>query len=68
MKRWIVNNLWIKAVSLILAIITWFYVNGELDKQKRERDIYYKPPTIEPARDYPSAAKQLNKGYVVENK
>ena len=41
MKRWIVNNFSIKIISLILAIIAWFYVNGELDKEKRISSKFY---------------------------
>ncbi len=41
MKSWIVNNFWIKIISLILAIIAWFYVNGELDKEKRISRKFY---------------------------
>ncbi len=41
MKNWIVNNFWIKVISLILAVITWFYVNGELEKEKRLSRKFY---------------------------
>ncbi len=41
MKNWIVNNFWIKAISLMLAVITWFYVNGELEKEKRLSRKFY---------------------------
>ncbi|KPK37933.1 MAG: hypothetical protein AMJ78_10765 [Omnitrophica WOR_2 bacterium SM23_29] len=30
MKNWLFKNFWLKAISLVLAIITWFYVVGEL--------------------------------------
>lgn len=30
MKNWLSKNLWLKVISLVLAIITWFYVVGEL--------------------------------------
>lgn len=33
MKNWITNNLWLKLIALGSAIITWFYVNGELLKK-----------------------------------
>lgn len=33
MQKWLINNLWLKVVSLILAIITWFYIYGELTKR-----------------------------------
>lgn len=33
-KKWFTHNLGFKAIALILAIITWFYVNGELNKAK----------------------------------
>lgn len=69
MKNWIVNNFWIKIVSLILAIITWFYVNGELDKERRIPGKFYK--TLSPQEiEAPPAAekKQMNKGYVIKRK
>lgn len=34
MKDWLLNNLWIKIISLILAVITWFYVNREMTREK----------------------------------
>lgn len=30
MKNWLLKNFWLKAISLALAVITWFYVVGEL--------------------------------------
>lgn len=30
MKKWFTYNLPLKLIALILAIITWFYVNREL--------------------------------------
>ena len=63
MKNWIVNNFWIKAISLMLAVITWIYVNGELTKQKLIRSKFYKPSTIEPAKNQPTSG---NKGYITE--
>jgi len=41
MKNWIINNFWIKVISLILAVIMWFYVNGELEKEKRLSRKFY---------------------------
>ncbi|MBN3038921.1 MAG: hypothetical protein JW869_05835 [Candidatus Omnitrophica bacterium] len=38
MSKWINNNLGLKIVSLVLAVITWFYISGEL-KTKQNR--YY---------------------------
>lgn len=35
MNNWLLNNFWIKIVSLILALVTWFYVNEELIKEKQ---------------------------------
>ena len=35
MNNWIVNNFWIKVLSLVLAVITWFYVNEELIREKQ---------------------------------
>ncbi len=31
-KNWLSNNLWLKVISLALAIFTWFYINGTLTK------------------------------------
>lgn len=30
--KWLTNNWGLKAVALLLAIITWIYVNGEMLK------------------------------------
>jgi len=46
MNNWIVNNFWIKIVSLILAIITWFYVNEELIKEKKMSKQLYKSSVV----------------------
>jgi len=35
MSNWIINNFLIKILSLILAVITWFYVNEELIREKQ---------------------------------
>jgi YbbR domain-containing protein len=56
MKNWIVNNFWIKITSLILAVITWFYVNGEL----------YKTSLAE--KESSSEKTKMNKGYITEKK
>jgi YbbR domain-containing protein len=32
-KNWLSNNFWLKLVSLVLALIVWLYVNGELAKR-----------------------------------
>lgn len=32
MQKWLLNNFWLKVISLILAIVTWFYISGELAK------------------------------------
>ena len=37
-KRWITNNIGLKLLSLILAIITWYYVSGELARLKSEEE------------------------------
>lgn len=47
MKNWVVNNFWIKIVSLILAVITWFYVKGELAKERRVSGKYYKSAMLD---------------------
>lgn len=36
MKNWLLKNFWLKAISLALAIITWFYVVGELRRTPGE--------------------------------
>lgn len=46
MNNWIINNFWIKIVSLILAVITWFYVNEELIKEKKMSKQLYKSSTL----------------------
>ena len=30
MRKWLSNNFALKIISLVLAIITWIYVNGEM--------------------------------------
>lgn len=44
MKKWIVNNFWLKVISLILAIVTWLYISGELTE--KPDSFYPRPPTI----------------------
>ncbi len=46
MNNWIINNFWIKIVSLILAVIMWFYVNEELIKEKKMAKQLYKSSVI----------------------
>ncbi len=31
-KRWITHNFALKLIALFWAVVTWFYVNGELLK------------------------------------
>jgi len=47
-KNWIVNNFWIKITSLVLAVITWFYVNGEVGKDKHISRSFYNSSRMEP--------------------
>ncbi|OIO33912.1 MAG: hypothetical protein AUJ70_02225 [Candidatus Omnitrophica bacterium CG1_02_40_15] len=47
MNNWLINNFWIKIVSLILAVITWFYVNEELIKEKKMAKQLYKSSVID---------------------
>ncbi|MFC1624316.1 hypothetical protein ACFL28_03255 [Candidatus Omnitrophota bacterium] len=70
MKNWIVNNFWIKILSLILAVITWFYVNGELDKERRIPRKFYKPKAAgyRQKKKPPVQKKEMNRGYIVEKK
>jgi len=46
MNNWFLNNFWIKIISLILAVITWFYVNEELIKEKEMTKQLYKSSVI----------------------
>jgi len=39
MKSWLLNNFWLKAISLALAVITWFYVVGELSRAPGEERV-----------------------------
>jgi len=42
MKRWVLNNIWLKLFSLVLAVFLWFYINSEISKviiQKTYEDI-----------------------------
>lgn len=69
MKNWIVNNLWIKIISLILAIITWFYVNGELTKERHISSEFYKSSLIEHTKKNPPLEeKHMNRGFIMEKK
>ncbi len=73
MKNWIVNNFWIKVVSLVLAMITWFIVNGELDKERHfSKRFYssalYKSYLAEDSQKPSQEKTKMNKGYVTENK
>lgn len=68
MKNWIVNNFWIKVMSLLLAVITWFYVNGELYKDHLSRE-FFKSSLREHAEKGPtSEQKPMNRGYITEKK
>jgi len=31
-KYWFISHPWLKAIALILAVITWLYVRGEINK------------------------------------
>ncbi len=70
MKNWIVNNFWIKIVSLMLALITWFYANGELVKESRPSRRFFRSTREEPSKfTFPFLEKkEMNKGYVTEKK
>ncbi len=37
-NKWIINNIGLKILSLILAVITWFYINYELTKMRVEEE------------------------------
>ncbi|MFH1782770.1 MAG: hypothetical protein ABH848_04045 [Candidatus Omnitrophota bacterium] len=69
MKNWIINNFWIKIISLILAVITWFYVNGELVKESRLSADFYKSSYIKHLENAPAQeVPKMNKGYLMEKK
>lgn len=34
MKKVVVSNLMLKLMALVLAIITWFYISGEMLRQR----------------------------------
>jgi len=70
MKNWIVNNFWIKVISLVLAVVTWFYVNGELTKERRPSRKFFRSREKDPAKfTLPFLEKkEMNKGYVTEKK
>jgi len=34
MQKWFANNFWLKLISLVLAVVTWFYVSGEQTKRQ----------------------------------
>jgi hypothetical protein len=46
MNNWIINNFWIKVLSLILAVVTWFYVNEELIREKQMAKQLYESSII----------------------
>ena len=69
MKNWIVNNFWIKIVSLILAVVTWVYINGELTKERPPSRNFFRSIREEKPAKITSPfleEKDINKGYVVE--
>jgi len=37
-KKWILNNIGLKVLSLALAVSTWFYINKELEKVRNEEE------------------------------
>jgi YbbR domain-containing protein len=44
MQKWLTNNFWLKLISLILAVVTWLYISGEL--AKRQAGFYSRPPVM----------------------
>ena len=40
MKNLFVSNLVLKLVALVLAIITWFYISGEMKRQAAGLNAY----------------------------
>lgn len=43
MKKIVISNLTLKVVALVLAIITWFYISGEMRRQAIAPDLYSVP-------------------------
>lgn len=68
MSSWLINNFWIKIASLVLAIITWFYVNEELIKEKQTAKQLYKSSSITRIQNPSHEKKPMNRGYVTEKK
>lgn len=31
-KHWFTHHPWLKSISLVLAILLWFYISGEINK------------------------------------
>lgn len=31
-KRWVISHPWLKLIALILAVIVWFYIKGEINR------------------------------------
>lgn len=74
MKNWIVNNFWIKIISLILAAVMWFIVNGELEKERRFSSRFYNSSLYksylagDTQEDPSSQETKMNRGYITEKK
>jgi len=74
MKNWIVNNFWIKVLSLVLAVITWLMVNSELEKEKHfsrrfySSELYRSYLKQDPHKQSPSQKIKANKGYIMEKR
>lgn len=73
MKNWFGNNFWIKVVSLILAVATWFYVKIELAKERQASSRFYSIEQSDYFRKAPGmemkmkdSKKDMNKGYIQE--
>ena len=43
MYKSFINNFWLKIISLILAIVAWFYISGELSERQT---VYYPRPPV----------------------
>lgn len=42
LKDLIVKNFWLKVLALFLAVLSWFYIIGELDKRAPEGSAFFK--------------------------
>ena len=61
MKNWILNNFLMKILSLLLAVMTWFYVNEELNREKKFSTTLYKSSFVEYMQSHPNLMEEIDK-------